>query len=286
MDTCLPLNDSAILGGSAAPLATWRSMASHGIQHGPVVEDPSEPGAAKPSGGKADSTPRLVAGGEANEGIAGQSSSTRVLRRQMDGVGQEPCDAATALRSQKRSGLDFARLRPGELTRLLNSTPLGTVISERQLFRHRKRAGNQIGEGKHIDFARYVAWLCLKRHDPLENQEVPVAPPASRTVRVAGQKFRVRTIVLPEVLKLLKKQAYCCALTGRKLTPDAAALDHIVPISRGGEHCARNAQVLHDAVNRAKGTLTNEDFIQICREVVAHVDRDVRPSTGRTASAD
>ena len=33
--------------------------------------------------------------------------------------------------------IDPRKLRPGELTRLLNSTPLGEVISERQLHRHR-----------------------------------------------------------------------------------------------------------------------------------------------------
>jgi CRISPR/Cas system Type II protein with McrA/HNH and RuvC-like nuclease domain len=48
-------------------------------------------------------------------------------------------------------------------------------------------------------------------------------------------------------------------------------LDHILPVSRGGKHSIENAQVLHKEVNRAKGTLTNEEFIQLCHEVVAHV---------------
>jgi len=33
------------------------------------------------------------------------------------------------------------RLRPSELCPLVNSTPLGTVLDERQLLRHRTRAG-------------------------------------------------------------------------------------------------------------------------------------------------
>ena len=37
---------------------------------------------------------------------------------------------------------DPRKLRPSELCRLLNSTPLGEVISERQLHRHRSRAGH------------------------------------------------------------------------------------------------------------------------------------------------
>jgi hypothetical protein len=37
--------------------------------------------------------------------------------------------------------IDPRRLRPSGLAKLLNSTPLGTVIDERQLYRHRVRAG-------------------------------------------------------------------------------------------------------------------------------------------------
>ena len=41
---------------------------------------------------------------------------------------------------------DPRKLKPSELCRLLNSTPLGEVISERQLYRHRQRAGARIAE--------------------------------------------------------------------------------------------------------------------------------------------
>ena len=54
-------------------------------------------------------------------------------------------------------------LRPSELCGLLNSTPLGEVIGERQLHRHRTRAGLRIGDGKHVDLLRYVAWLLQER---------------------------------------------------------------------------------------------------------------------------
>lgn len=72
--------------------------------------------------------------------------------------------------------------------------------------------------------------------------------------------------------RLLEYQQYRCALTGRRLTPETAALDHIVPIRLGGAHVIENAQVLHKDVNRAKGVLTNEEFLTICREVVAWAD--------------
>jgi len=49
---------------------------------------------------------------------------------------------------------------------VLNSTPLGEVISERQLHRHRTRAGYRIGDDKTVDLFRYVAWLVAIRHAP------------------------------------------------------------------------------------------------------------------------
>lgn len=62
--------------------------------------------------------------------------------------------------------IDPRKLRPVDLCRLLNSTPLGEVTSERQLYRHRTRAGFHIGDGKHIDLLRYVAWLVQDRREP------------------------------------------------------------------------------------------------------------------------
>lgn len=73
-----------------------------------------------------------------------------------------------------------------------------------------------------------------------------------------------------EVAGLLERQQFCCALTGRALVPEAAALDHVIPVSRGGLHDIGNAQILDKAVNRAKGALTNEEFVQMCREVAAY----------------
>jgi len=61
---------------------------------------------------------------------------------------------------------DPCRLRPSELCRLLNSTPLGEVITERQLKRQRVQAGLRIGDGQRVDLLRYVAWLIQIRHAP------------------------------------------------------------------------------------------------------------------------
>ena len=60
---------------------------------------------------------------------------------------------------------DPRHLRPSEMVQLLNSTPLGEVTSDRQLYRDRQRVGFRIGDGKHLDLVRYVAWLAWERSE-------------------------------------------------------------------------------------------------------------------------
>ena len=91
----------------------------------------------------------------------------------------------------------------------------------------------------------------------------------------AGPKLVTGDVSVESVLRLLGAQQYRCALTGRSLMPQTAALDHIVPVCFGGEHAIENTQVLHKDVNRAKGSLTNEEFIGMCREVVQWSGRPV-----------
>jgi hypothetical protein len=46
----------------------------------------------------------------------------------------------------------------------MNMTPLGEVLNDRQLYRHRQRAGYRIGKDRTIDLYRYVGWLYSQRH--------------------------------------------------------------------------------------------------------------------------
>ena len=63
-----------------------------------------------------------------------------------------------------RETTNIRELRPADLCRLLNSRL--EVIAERDLYRHRIRAGFRIGDGRHIDLFRYLAWLVEVRHTP------------------------------------------------------------------------------------------------------------------------
>ncbi|GIX04924.1 MAG: hypothetical protein KatS3mg114_0793 [Planctomycetaceae bacterium] len=162
------------------------------------------------------------------------------------------------------SRLSINALRPTEVVRLLNSTQLGTVTSERQLYRDRQRAGFRIGDGRRIDLIRFVAWLAEQRHSRPERFD-DVLP--NRTSRSS------ETVTVQEVHDLLVRQDFRCALTGEPLDPADASMDHILAVSRGGPHTIENAQILRRDVNRAKGTLTNEEFITLCRAVVCHINK-------------
>lgn len=74
-------------------------------------------------------------------------------------------------------------------------------------------------------------------------------------------------ITAKRVMELVEAQNYRCPLSGRELTPNTASLDHKIPLSRGGAHTLDNIWILHREVNVAKGTLTAEEFVTLCREI-------------------
>ncbi len=64
-----------------------------------------------------------------------------------------------------------------------------------------------------------------------------------------------------------------CALTGRPIDfnkPETYEYDHIQPLSRGGDNTLSNLQILCPEANQAKGRLTDQEFIELCKEVVIH----------------
>ncbi len=68
---------------------------------------------------------------------------------------------------------------------------------------------------------------------------------------------------------LLEKQGKRCALSGVELSPNDSSVDHKLPLSRGGTDLIDNLQWVTRQVNKAKGTMTNEEFIQMCAHVAA-----------------
>lgn len=72
---------------------------------------------------------------------------------------------------------------------------------------------------------------------------------------------------------LWKQQKGKCALTGIRLNRTNSHIDHIVPLSKGGTHNRGNIRWLLKEVNLMKGALTDQEFIVLCRLVVAQADK-------------
>jgi len=105
--------------------------------------------------------------------------------------------AAAALRDALQEdgvAIDPRDLRPAELVRLLNSTPLGEVLGERRLRDHRARAGFRIGDGRHVDLFRYAAWLAEIRHQAAQDR--PQSPPAAEGYEQLKERARARNAAL------------------------------------------------------------------------------------------
>ncbi len=79
-------------------------------------------------------------------------------------------------------------------------------------------------------------------------------------------------IKMVDLRAMLSKQNHKCALTGRELTSENCSIDHIVPLSKGGTHSIDNAQLVVAEANHAKGSLTQDEFGQLCRDVLGYAD--------------
>ena len=74
-----------------------------------------------------------------------------------------------------------------------------------------------------------------------------------------------------QLMQLLRQQSFRCALSGVEISPETARLDHIVPVSQGGTDEIGNLQWLHVDANTAKGTMSQEQFILMCRRVSGYM---------------
>ena len=139
-------------------------------------------------------------------------------------------------------------MRTAEFLRMINSCGFGEVLTERNLRRQRRAfEGVDAGRGR-INVVKYFAALCSRR----------------RRKRSTGD------LSVHDLETMLKTQNFRCALSGERLTPDDVALDHIVPISEGGTFDVDNSQLVTRAANRAKHTMFQQDFLDLCQRVTKH----------------
>jgi hypothetical protein len=151
--------------------------------------------------------------------------------------------------------IDPRKLRPSELCRLLNSTPLGEVINERQLHHQRTRAGLRIGDARHVDLIRYVAWLVQVRHAPRAEPAgaAPAAPALAEAAQGAAALASRREQVKGHGQKLTSRQE---ALIAALLTePTHAAAATKAGISEATLYRWLQLSAFHSAYRRARRAL-------------------------------
>lgn len=73
-----------------------------------------------------------------------------------------------------------------------------------------------------------------------------------------------------ELEDLWNAQDRKCALSGIEITDDNIALDHIIPLSKGGSSAIENCQLVDGRVNSMKGQLDQEEFRSLCNLVTQH----------------
>lgn len=72
-----------------------------------------------------------------------------------------------------------------------------------------------------------------------------------------------------ELQELFYKQNQECYLSNKKLIIGVnASLDHIIPLSKGGTNDTSNLAWMDENSNYAKNNMSNEEFIELCRQIV------------------
>lgn len=94
--------------------------------------------------------------------------------------------------SGKRPPKNPRSLRPATLLQILNGTPLGTALTERQFHTLRMRAGTRIGDGRTIDMLRFGAWLVNERDRGGRSAGEASLSPATRTAGASYEAHKER----------------------------------------------------------------------------------------------
>jgi hypothetical protein len=116
-------------------------------------------------------------------------------------------DIARLLQAAYPEMADPRSLRPGELLGMLNSTPLGQVITEKRLRKHREKFGTAIGDGKRVDLLRYCARLMF--------ESIVASPPAT----IQGAQEVEGTAAYERKKERERKRSADRALSGRDIGP-------------------------------------------------------------------
>jgi 5-methylcytosine-specific restriction endonuclease McrA len=72
-------------------------------------------------------------------------------------------------------------------------------------------------------------------------------------------KIKWHKVAFPTKANIWKRDNWTCCYTGQKLTKENVSVDHIIPVSRGGQDTWLNLVTAEKEVNRKKAAMTPEE---------------------------
>ena len=85
-----------------------------------------------------------------------------------------------------------------------------------------------------------------------------------------GKRKNKALVTAKQLEQKLESQTFNCNCTGVEMTPALSSLDHIDPKVMGGEDDIDNLQIVLPCVNKAKGTMSQAQFVAMCHAVARH----------------
>jgi hypothetical protein len=149
----------------------------------------------------------------------------------------------------------------------------GEGVKEKALIGQRRRRKSNPLRKKIENFLRVKK--INEKYSPMESPSMSILKRKTwGFVRVKKEGYKERMFNEEKLIEKIGNEPKCY-LTGRSISLDDSRsyhLDHIIPKSRGGDNSLENCEIACREANQAKNDMSYNDFVQLCREVVAYDD--------------
>lgn len=73
-----------------------------------------------------------------------------------------------------------------------------------------------------------------------------------------------------ELRNSVQKKSQCCAICGKPISDDEFSIDHIIPISRGGNNSIDNLRPVHRRCNTIKDNMLDDELLQHTTDILCY----------------